>query len=163
MGFMGTGKTRVGRELAARLGMRFVDMDDVIVEKKGKPIPQIFVQDGEPHFRAVERAVVGELAAVRGLVIATGGGVVLNTDNVRDLSRDGLVVCLSASPETILERVKHDRTRPLLAEGDKMAKIRDLLETRREFYAAIPNQVDTNGKTPGQVVNEILSIYAKEG
>jgi shikimate kinase len=157
---MGTGKTRIGRELADRLDMQFVDMDNVIVEQEGKPIPRIFAEDGEPHFRAVERTVVQELAAGEGMVIATGGGVVLNPENVRDLSHSGLVVCLSATPRTILERVEHDTNRPLLAEGDKLTKIRDLLEARRAFYAAIPNQVVTDGKTPQQVVDEILSLYS---
>ena len=160
MGFMGTGKTRIGRELAARLGMRFIDMDDVIVEKEGKSIPAIFAEDGEPHFRNVERAVVGELACSPGLVIATGGGVVLNSDNLRDLAQTGLVICVSATPGEILKRVEHDTNRPLLAEGDKLDKIRSLLAARRDFYAAIPHQVDTNGKTPDEVVDEILSLYA---
>ena len=161
MGFMGTGKTRVGKELAARLAMSFVDMDDIIVEKEGKSIPRIFAEDGEPHFRAVERTVVKELASQTGLVVATGGGVVLNPDNLRDFSHQGLVVCLAATPAEILERVKHDANRPLLAQGDKMQKIRGLLDTRRELYASIPHQVDTNDKTPDDVVTEILAMYAE--
>lgn len=161
VGFMGTGKTSVGTILAERLGMTFVDMDDVIVKREGRPIPAIFAADGEAYFRRVERGLVRELAAGTGCVIATGGGVVLNPDNVSDFAATGLVVCLSATPEAILARVEHDANRPLLAVADKMAKIRDLLAKRRPIYRAIPHQVDTTGRGPHDVADAVLELYGQ--
>ena len=160
VGFMGTGKTSVGRKLAELLEMTFVDMDDMLEERAGKPISEIFATEGEPSFRAMERVLVQELAARESLVIATGGGVVLNPDNIADYSRSGMVVCLSATPEVILARVAAETHRPLL-EGtdDKMAKMLPILETRRELYGAIPLQVDTSGLTLDAVVQRVTSMY----
>ena len=120
---MGTGKTSVGKLLAGKLGMSFVDMDDVIEKQEGKSISRIFAEDGEPHFRSLERKLVRELSLKKGLVIGAGGGVVLNHYNIKDFSSTGLVVCLTAEPETILERVAKDTNRPLLAEGNQLEKI----------------------------------------
>ena len=144
VGFMGTGKSAVGKRLANRLGMTFVDMDTVIEERAGKPIPRIFAEEGEPRFRAMERELARELSGQSGLVIACGGGVVLNPDNVLDFNRSGLVVCLTATPEVIFERTSRARNRPLLEEQDRMRRIRELLEKRQALYDAIPHQVDTS-------------------
>jgi len=159
IGFMGTGKTSVGHVLAATLGMTFVDMDAIIEERAARPITDIFATDGEPYFRTVERALVKELAARDGLVIGTGGGVVLDPDNISDFSATGLVICLQATPETILDRVMHDTTRPLLAGDDKMKKILGILEKRRHLYAALPLQVDTNGLSVEEVAGKICDLY----
>ena len=156
---MGTGKTSVGQRLAERLQMKFVDMDCLIEEREGKSIPRIFGEDGEPHFRALERALVRELAAREGLVIGAGGGIVLDEDNISDLSRSGLVVCLLAEPEVILERVASDTNRPLLAGDDKMSKITALLEQRRPLYEGIPNRVDTNRLNVEEVAERVIAIY----
>ena len=161
MGFMGTGKSCVGKSLAKRLDMTFLDMDEVIVQRKGKSIPRIFAEDGEPHFRAMEREEVRNLSARTGLVIATGGGIVLNPDNVTDFARSGLVVCLSATPEAIVERVGGDANRPLLAGGDPLKKIIALLGTRLPLYAALPHQIDTTGLSVEQVTDKILSLYRR--
>ena len=158
MGFMGTGKSTVGKKLAARLGMTFFDMDTLIEQRAGKPIPRIFAEDGEPHFRAIERTLAWELSQQRGLVVACGGGVVLNPDNVRDYNETGLVVCLHATPETIFQRTSKARNRPLLEEQDRMKRILELLEKRRHFYAAIPHQVDTTTLPAEQVVDSILKM-----
>jgi len=160
MGFMGTGKTTVGRMLAAKLGLRFVDMDAIIEERQGKPISRIFAEEGEPHFRALERALVQELSAQDGLVVATGGGVVLNRQNIDDYSRTGLVVCLSAAPGTILARVAQETHRPLLEGDEKARRIVTLLESRRALYASIPHQIDTNALTAEQVTAAIVKLYA---
>ena len=158
MGFMGTGKSTVGRKLAALSGMTFVDMDSLIEERAGKPISRIFAEEGEPHFRAMERALVRELAHRNGLVIACGGGVVLNPDNIADYGKTGLVVCLSATPEIILQRTALARNRPLLEEQDRRARILDLLEKRRACYASIPHQVDTSTLSADQVVQAIFAL-----
>ena len=159
VGFMGAGKSSVGQTLARRLDMTFLDMDEAIVQREGKPIPRIFAEDGEPRFRSLERELVEDLSAKSALVIATGGGIVLNPENVRDFSRTGLVVCLSAAPQAILDRVGGDTNRPLLAGGDKLAKITDLLAKRQPLYAAIPNQVDTTGLGVEQVADRVLALY----
>jgi shikimate kinase len=159
MGFMGTGKTSVGRKLAAALYLRFVDMDQIIEERAGKPITRIFAEEGEPHFRSLERALVVELAAQSGQVIACGGGVVLNPDNIQDYSKTGLVVCLTATPELIFQRTARATHRPLLEQQDRLQRIMDLLEKRRALYASIPHQVDTAAQTPDQVAEEILTLY----
>ena len=159
---MGTGKTSVGQAVAAELGMRFVDMDDAIVARAGKPIPRIFAEDGEAAFRALERAVVVDLAASRGIVIATGGGVVLDPDNMADYSRSGIVICLQAAPEVILERVAHDTNRPLLYTDDKLGRIRELLAARQALYDAIPVQIQTGTLTRRQVAAAVIARYRQD-
>ena len=159
VGFMGTGKTCVGQRLAGLLNMTFLDMDRVIEERTGKTVSRIFAEDGEPRFRALERELVQELAARSGLVIATGGGIVLNSENLRDFGRTGLVVCLTATPEAIFKRVAAETHRPLLAGGDKQQMIVARLEARRALYEAIPVQVDTSDLTVEQVAERIAAIY----
>lgn len=162
-GFMGTGKTTVGRALANRLDMAFLDMDDVIEEREERSIPAIFTEDGEAYFREIENTLVHELAGRTKLVVGTGGGVVLNQKNVELFSQTGLAVCLVANPETILNRVSHDTHRPLLNVDNKQERIQELLEARSEPYATIPHQVDTNGQSVDEVVTAILALYeAKE-
>lgn len=158
---MGTGKTVTGRVLAARTGMELVDMDSIIEKRQGKTIPEIFAQDGEPAFRAMERNLVKELSKRNSLIISTGGGIVLNPDNIADFEKSGLVVCLTASPETVFQRVEKDTNRPLLS-GDKKAQISTLLEKRKPLYAAIAHGVNTDGLTDEQTADRILELYALE-
>jgi shikimate kinase len=159
VGFMGTGKTTVGQLLSKQTHMPLVDMDALIVERAGKSINDIFAQDGQPHFRTLERELVQELASQEGKIISTGGGIVLNPDNITDFEKTGLVVCLLASAETVLDRVRHDDSRPLLA-GDKEAKVVELLETRIPLYEAITHKIDTNGRpSPEPTATEIIELY----
>ncbi len=155
---MGTGKTTVGRLLAEQTGMPLVDMDALIEQRAEKPITDIFAQDGETHFRALERAIVQELASKNGQVISTGGGIVINPDNIFDYEKTGMVVCLLATAEEILDRVRHDDTRPLLA-GDKQDKILHLLKTRRPLYEAITHKIETNGLAPEDIAAQIITLY----
>lgn len=161
VGFMGTGKSSAGRIIAERLGMTFVDMDDEIVRREGVTIPEIFRDRGEPAFRAIERAMVVELAQKTGMVISTGGGIVLNPDNIRDFSATGIVICLQAKPETILKRVEHDTNRPLLAGGDKLQKISDLLAKRQPLYDAIPHHIPTEGHRPADTAEAVIALCNK--
>jgi shikimate kinase len=161
VGFMGTGKTVTGRVLAERTGMELVDMDTLIQKRQGKTIPEIFAQDGEPAFRALERELVQELCRREGIIVSTGGGIVLNPDNIADFSKSGLVVCLNASPETIFQRLEKDTSRPLLS-GDKKGQITTLLEKRWPLYAAITHRVKTDGLTDKQTADRILELYALE-
>ncbi len=158
VGFMGTGKSAVGRILAARMGRTFVDMDATIETRTGKTISTIFAADGEPYFRTLERALASELATQTGLVIASGGGLVLNPQNIRELSRTGTVICLTATPEAILARLAGAQNQPLLAGTERERRVRDLVEQRRPFYEAIPLQVDTTHLTPDAVADAILHL-----
>ncbi|MCO5043766.1 MAG: shikimate kinase [Kiritimatiellae bacterium] len=158
VGFMGTGKSATGRALAARLNREFLDMDTLIEQREQRSIPAIFADSGEPYFRALERALVQELSARNDLVIAPGGGIVLNPDNIRDFSRTGHVICLRATPEMILQRVGDDPNRPLLQTADKLGRIRELLAKRQHLYDAIPLQIETDGKTADEVALEILAL-----
>ncbi len=160
-GFMGTGKTTVGRAVAARLGRPFVDMDEVIAQRAGMGIAAIFARQGEPAFRAMEAELVRELAGQRGLVIATGGGALVETANRETLCRTGLVICLTASVDTILARVGAGEERPLLADAaDPRARITALLARRAAAYAEIPYTVDTTNRSLSQVVEAVLHLAA---
>ncbi len=158
---MGTGKTVTGRVLAEQTGLELVDMDSIIEERAGRAISEIFATDGEATFRAMERELVQELAQRDGLIISTGGGIVLNPKNIADFEKTGLVVCLKASPETVFQRVEKDATRPLLA-GDKKVQIQALLETRKPLYDAIAHGIDTDGLTAEETAAPILKLYALE-
>lgn len=161
IGFMGTGKTVTGQALAKQTGMELVDMDSLIEARQKKTIPEIFAQDGEPAFRAMERALVIELSQRSGLIVSTGGGIVLNSANLADFEKNGLVVCLAASPETIFQRLENDTSRPLLS-GDKKSQIAALLEKRKPLYDAIAHQIDSDRLGPDERAGAILALYALE-
>lgn len=134
VGFMGSGKTTVGRLVARELGLTFRDTDEAIEARAGRRISEIFSADGESAFRDLERAVLGELVGEEGLVIATGGGLVCQPGNMDLLKSGALVVCLWASPDTIWERVRTQTHRPLLQVPEPEAEIRRLLALREPFY-----------------------------
>jgi 3-dehydroquinate synthase len=157
-GFMGTGKSAVGRVVAQRLGRKFVDMDNAIVLRAGKPIPRIFAEYGESAFRALESEVCAELSEQENLVIATGGGALVNADNRRTMTDSGTVVCLNASPDEILRRVGGDDSRPLLNVPDPRARIEELLEVRRAAYQAIPWQIDTTALSIDEVAEQVIGL-----
>jgi len=154
-GFMATGKSTVGRELASRRSLNFVDTDQLIVDQHG-PIEQIFSSQGEEAFREMERVVARDLHAREGLVIATGGRMMLDDYCATALSSNGLVFCLTASVEEIQRRYSSDRTgavRPLLADNDE-TKLRELYEDRSSAYSKF-RQVKTDGKSIAEVVEQI--------
>ncbi len=161
VGFMGTGKSTVGRLLASRLDREFIDMDTVIEDREGCTIPEIFSSKGEPYFRELERNLAIELGQQNKLVIACGGGIVKDPSNLQALSESGLVVCLKADEETILKRVAAAQNRPLLW-GDKAERIRTLLHQRAALYDAIPLSIDTSSLTPEEIAERILVSYGKE-
>jgi len=145
IGFMGTGKTVVGKVLAQKLGKRFVEMDSLIEQKVGKSIPDIFQQDGEIAFRELEIKVTKEVSRDENLIIACGGGIVLNKINIDRLRQNSVIVCLTASPEAILKRVSGNEYRPLLHTPDKSRKIQELLAFREPFYdRAADIKIDTS-------------------
>ena len=156
-GFMGSGKTTVGRLLAARTGRRFVDTDEIIAARAGKPIPAIFSSAGEATFRAIEADVAADLAHMRNAVIATGGGMLLNSQNSAHLAGSGPIFCLTATVDALLHRLREDDTsRPLLDTADPDAEVRRLLAARDAVYARFP-QIDTGGLTPDAVATAIIA------
>jgi shikimate kinase len=157
---MATGKTTVGLELARKLGMEFVDTDELIASRHG-PITGIFAERGEAEFRAIEREVAQELGARSGLVIATGGRMLLDPDSFTALSETGLVFCLVAGPETIYQRVIDDqlrRDRPMLQVDDPRERIVELMAERQDDYARF-KQVQTDDMEPGEVADEIARLW----
>lgn len=155
IGFMGTGKTSVGRVLAEHLQFEFLDTDELIQARAGRTINDIFAQDGEPAFRAMECAVVKELAAREKLVISTGGGLPTNPANLEALKQHALVICLWSSPEKIWERVRHQSHRPLLHDPDPQKKIADLLAAREPFYKQADVLINTGLRSIREIVQQI--------
>ncbi len=156
VGFMGTGKSRIGWELSRALALHFVDTDKVIERIAGLTIPQIFELYGEPTFRAYESEIVDRCIALDEAVVSCGGGTFINDENRRKLLKRGPVVALRASPETIFERTKRS-TRPLLQVPDPLGRIQELLKMRRPFFDAAPIQVSTDGRYRKEVVAEIIA------
>ncbi|GIK29420.1 MAG: shikimate kinase [Chloroflexi bacterium] len=152
-GFMGTGKSTVGRLVAGRLKLPFIDTDALIEARTGRTIPAIFAEDGESAFRAMERDVCAELADQRGLVIATGGGTLIDPRNCAVLAPNAMIVCLWASPEAIESRLSHTGHRPLAATW------RGLLEQRTPIYRQLPYHVDTTGRAPHDTAQEVIALW----
>lgn len=159
IGFMGTGKSSAGRALADQLDFRFVDTDELIESRAGKTITQIFAQHGEPTFRELEKKIVEDLNGQKNLVIATGGGLAANPDNLASLKTHALVVCLWASPENIWERVRYQSHRPLLQTPDPLGKIRELLAKREPFYRQADVLVNTERRPIKEVVQHVLHQF----
>jgi shikimate kinase len=157
-GFMGTGKTVVGRELARRLGRRFIDLDEEIERAAGCSVREIFERSGEADFRAREREALGRVCRLDAAVVATGGGTPVDPANRRVLRAAGKVICLGADVPTILARVGDGEDRPLLAgTSDRSARIRWLLDARADAYADADRGVDTSGREVSDVVREIMA------
>src|SRR5512136_907847 len=157
-GFMATGKSTVGRRLAIVLGYDFLDLDTLIAAEEGMPISQIFTTRGESAFRALETRMVERVAGRTGCVVATGGGTIVNPRNLDALKRSGVVVALTADPDTILARIGPTEDRPMLWGGDKRERVRLLLEQRAEGYAKADLIVDASANTIDHVVNHILDF-----
>ena len=157
-GFMGTGKTSVGRALAQTLDRMFVDMDTWLEERENMTVAQIFSEKGETYFREHESDLCRELAAGKNLVIATGGGALVSAENRRAFA-NAYVICLDASADEILRRLENENERPLL-QGDKRANVENLLNARRDAYAQILLHVQTDGQTPEEIAQKILKRLA---
>lgn len=158
VGFMATGKSSVGRELADRRNLRFVDLDKIIESKEKKPIPDIFAQQGEVYFRKIETEALVEISQKDGLVVSCGGGIVINRDNIRVMKETGVVVCLTAEPGVILKRSSSANNRPLLNVADPRKQIELLLEKRASCYALADKTIDTSKLSIKQVAEEVLKL-----
>jgi shikimate kinase len=161
-GFMGTGKSVVGRLLAARLGYRFLDLDALIVEEAGMSINDIFASHGEPYFRQLESEAIGQLSAEDCLVVATGGGAIINPANRQRLHGLGLVVNLTAPVAVIQRRLLAENDRPLLNDDKSSEKIAGMLAEREVFYADADERIDTAEKSVEEIVEVIVSILGVE-
>jgi len=159
IGFMGVGKTAVGKVLAEELGRSFVELDSLIEQKAGKSIPDIFQQEGETAFRELEMRVTEEVANKKKAVIACGGGIVLNKINIDWLRKSARIVYLTASPDVILKRVANEEgQRPLLEVDNPTLTIRKLLSFRKPFYErAADITIDTSKLDINAVSKQIIS------
>ncbi len=157
IGFMGTGKSAVGVKLAERLNLEFIDMDREIEKVTGLLITQIFRRYGEVRFRSEEKLMVQKLGKRNGLVVATGGGAILDKDNIKALQENGVLICLESTPEEILERVNRKKgTRPLLKKNTTIEDIKEMLQQREKYYSCADFKVNTVGKQLEQIVGEII-------
>ena len=159
IGFMGTGKTSVGRLVAEYLHFEFLDTDELIQARTARTISEIFAINGEPAFRTLEHELVLELAGRTNTLISTGGGLPANPKNLDSLKPHALVVCLWATPEKIWERVCHQGHRPLLNDPDPRKKISDLLALREPFYKQADVLINTDLRSMRDVAHQVVHQY----
>jgi shikimate kinase len=155
-GFMGAGKSAVGKKLGERLKLKVIDTDDVVEEDSGRKISDIFSQQGEKYFRKLEKDAVKKVSALEDHVIITGGGVVLDKENMENLRKTGTIIYLHARPEVLYERIKNETHRPLLQVKNPLMRIRELLNYRARFYSDNDLEIDTSDLDVGEVVGEIV-------
>ncbi len=161
-GFMCTGKTSVGKLLAKKLQFEYIDTDEIIESTIGLPITQIFERYGEPYFREIESKVVQEVSKKNNCVISTGGGVVLRKENMLNLRSNGIIINLTALPETIFKRLNQQPgVRPLLNKPNPLQEIKNLLEYRKEFYKDCDLQISTDNLSIEEIVTQIIEFVKK--
>lgn len=166
IGFMGTGKTSTGRILAKRLGYTFIDLDQKIESDHHMTISEMFRQKGEQYFRDCETEAVRVVSRQKNTVISTGGGTVKRAANMLLLRENGIIISLTATPETVLHRTECKGKRPVLDgqdHGDRLRAVVNLMESRRELYSQADFIVDTSKHSPMQVVNEIRHFLKRRG
>jgi shikimate kinase len=154
-GFMGVGKTSIGTRLASDLGYTFVDTDELIETDQKITITEIFSTFGESYFRDVETRIIRTVLEGENQVISTGGGAVIRAENREAFKAGGIVICLTARPDIIYDRIKHEIHRPLLKVSDPMTKIRELIENREKFYNQADFTINTSEKSIDEAVQEI--------
>jgi len=162
VGFMGTGKTTVGRAVAQRLGFQLLDSDHEIERKKQKPIAQIFAEEGEAAFRVLESEFIETGHPARQQVVACGGGLIVPPGMLEKLQARGVVMCLHASIETILRRTQGNRNRPLLNVDDPAERIRTLFAQREPIYRRAGTTILTDGRQLADIVSHVLRAYRRE-
>ncbi|MCI5649713.1 MAG: shikimate kinase [Fusicatenibacter sp.] len=161
IGFMGSGKSSVARGLSHMCGMEVIEMDDIIVQREGMPVTEIFARKGEPYFRDLETSLLIEMQSRTNCIISCGGGVPLREQNVTEMKKNGKVFCLGADPETILARTRSNHDRPLLKGRDTAESIRELMDQRRQKYQdAADVIITTDGKSIPDICREILSYLS---
>ncbi len=159
-GFMGTGKTSVGKLVARKTGMGFADTDALIEALEGKRVEDIFREKGEKYFRSLEEKVISRVSDLKGFVIATGGGAVLSADNMDNLRKRGIIFCLRAKPETVYRNIRNSPDeRPLLKEKDMLLQINKLMEEREKYYRNAHYIIIVDGRTAEETAEEVISIF----
>ena len=159
IGFMGVGKTSTSRALSRRLGVQEIDSDAMIVEQQGMPIAQIFEEQGETAFRQMETRLLDQITTMPPCIVSCGGGMVLRQENIEKMKKQGRILLLSASPETIYEHVKDSTNRPLLNGNMNVEYIRSLMEEREPRYqAAADITIIIDGMTPRQAAEKIMTV-----
>ncbi len=162
IGFMGAGKSTIAKVLQRELGMELVEMDERIVKEQGMSINDIFAQKGEDGFRDIESQLVIDIGKNKNSIVSCGGGVVVRPQNVENMKKSGKIVFLTATPETILKRVKNGKDRPLLNGHMNVEYISELMEKRRQMYEdAADVKVSTDGKTVGEICTEIIQAITR--
>ncbi|MEK6689782.1 MAG: shikimate kinase [Nitrospirota bacterium] len=156
IGFMGTGKSEVGKELAKMLGYKFIDTDELIEKREGIPVSEIFDKYGETYFRKIESEIIKDVSVMENVVISTGGGAVIRSENRMNLKRNSITICLTASPEVIYERTKDYDNRPLLKTDDTYMRIKELLKEREPYYSEADIKIDTTQLEAQKVVETIM-------
>ena len=159
IGFMGTGKSSVGRLVASHLHYNFVDTDELIESRTGKTIAEIFAHAGEAVFRQIEKQLVAEVSHYKKTVFSTGGGLAASAENFGSLKQHSLVICLWASPEVIWERVRTQTHRPLLQDPEPLDKIKKLLAAREPFYKQADVLVNTEMRSVKEVAQHVLHQF----
>ena len=162
VGFMGTGKSTVGRQVARQLGFRFLDSDHEIERVQGKPVSRIFAEDGEPRFRELERKFIEDGHPASRCVIACGGGLVVPPGMLELLRSRGIVICMHAPIETILQRTMHTNHRPLLQVEDRGQRLRELFAQREEIYRRTGTMVLTDSRPLREIAGHVLRVYRHE-
>lgn len=158
-GFMGVGKSATARRVAAMTGLTFYDLDGIVEARAGVSVPEIFAAEGETGFRRREAEAVGQVVSRQGFVLAVGGGTLLNEASFEALNAAGLLVCLTARPETIVQRLRHDDSRPLLRGPDRVERLRRLMRERRGVYARIFRRVATDRRSVEEVAGEVVRLW----
>jgi len=161
VGFMATGKSIVGKELAGKLKRQFADLDDLIELKEKRLIAEIFAKNGEPHFRRLEKEALNQASREDKFIYACGGGIVIDKENIRIMRETGIIICLTAKPEVILKRLGSTSHRPLLNVPNPKKQIELLLKLRAPFYCQADKIIDTSRLSVAQVVGRILKIVTE--
>ena len=160
IGLMGSGKTTIGKILAEKTGMKLVDTDAQIVEKAGKSIKQIFADNGEMFFRDLESEVIERISIQENLVVSTGGGAVLRDENLENLKQNSILFYLHAPAEILYKRIKDDKNRPLVNTPNPLETLKKIQENREYFYGQANYKIQTNNKSPEEIADEIIRLFA---
>jgi shikimate kinase len=161
IGYRGTGKTEVGKVLSQRLGWPLMQMDDMIVQHEGSPIPHIVKQHGWDYFRDCESRLIKHVAQQNNQVIDTGGGVILRQENIDALKKNGILFWLTADPDTIISRIKDDTNRPSLTSGNSFTEeVHEVLQQRLPLYKKAGDfTIDTAGRSVSSIADDIIKLY----
>ncbi|MCX5708468.1 MAG: shikimate kinase [Candidatus Omnitrophica bacterium] len=162
VGFMGTGKSSVGLRISREIKGDFIDLDKFIEEQENKTISDIFKEKGEPYFRGLEKNFLKDVAVKKNQIIACGGGIVIDPDNIKLMKSNGTMVCLTASPDVIMERTRKSNHRPLLNVPDPQEAIRALLADRQKFYSQADITIDTSEISIKEVATRVLNSLPKD-